>query len=601
MAKIREKDRTSIMNAIAGGVTPRQGIQHIQVGRLDETAAILEDIMHVKNGGGAVRIIQGSYGSGKALTDRTRVFTDRGLVEIGSLDSDDRVLGTDGGYHAVNGIYPQGQLEIWEIGFSNGVWVECSGEHLWNVQDLRQRMLFPDVYDTFTTEQLNQMPLEVTDPNSKSNAFKCANFKIPNFADENGNLSEDVFIRDISPTGGFSNMTCIEVDSPDHCFVIEGGVVTHNTFFLTLTKTVALKQNMMTMTADFSPDRRLYSSSGQANALYRELVRSLSSSMHPDGGALEELLNAVDEKFMAEDNAEFLAAVRKLPYGYDAITVCHQWHVAHNPVTDKEKRDAFILQDACLRWFAGENTSEHKKLLGVKSSIGDDGAYDALKMIAMLAHAAGYSGLIVELDECVNLYKINNSTSRDRNYEQILRIFNECLQGDAQYLGVVFGGTPEFVMDPRRGLFSYEALRSRLISGEYAARNQNADQSGPVIDLKPLSPEDLLVLLGNLVNVEALDNKDDWLMNNEQMEAFLEKQFNTLGADYFRTPREILRSFIELLRLLRSNPDMSPEEAIGKVEVKIEKKASGLGTVLDSATPAPLPVVEDEDEEDFGF
>ena len=198
------------------------------------------------------------------------------------------------------------------------------------------------------------------------------------------------------------------------------------------------------------------------------------------------------------------------------------------PETKADERDAFIIQDACLRWFAGENTQQHKKLLGVKSSIGDDGAYDALKLIAMLVHYAGYAGMLVELDECVNLYKINNTASRDRNYEQILRIFNECRQGDAQYIGFIFAGTPEFVADPRRGLFSYE-------------------------------------------------------------------------ADYFRTPREIIRSFVMLLlRMRESGGELSFEQALGGVEVKREKKVSGLGAKVNIVTRDDSPE-SDGDDEDFGF
>ena len=595
MAKIREKDRTSIMTAVAGGVTPRQGIQHIQVGRLDETAAILKDIEHVKEGGGAVRIIQGSYGSGKSLVDSTLVRIEDGLKPIGDIQVDDMVLGTDGGYHRVSGVYPQGTLQIWEVELSNGAIVECSSNHLWMVRNFWDRVAGRDG-TVLTTRELSEISLRISNP-----ARECSmvpNLYLPQAVIDGVRTPEFHIVR-IEETDRHAPMTCLSVESPDRCFVLDGDIVTHNTFFLTLVKTVALKQNMMTMTVDFSPDRRLYSSTGQANALYRALIRSLSTSMHPDGGALEELLTAIDEKLMSENNSEFLSDIRRMPYGYDVITVCHKWHVAHNPVTKQEQRDAFIIQDACLRWFAGENTAEHKRLLGTRASIG---GVDSLKTLAMLAHVAGYNGLIVELDECVNLYKINNPTSRDRNYEEILRIFNECLQGDAKYLGVIFGGTPEFVMDPRRGLFSYEALRSRLVSGEYAAKSEKTDLSGPVIDLKPLSPEDLLVLLGNLVNVEALGNKDDWLLTDEDMQAFLEKQFNTLGADYFRTPREIIRSFVELLRLLRANPEMNPRDAIGQVEVKVDRRESGLGKVLDDAKPKDLPDEDlDYDEEDFGF
>ena len=577
MAKIRERDRSSIMNAIAGGVTPRQGIQHIQVGRLEETAAILADIEQVKQGGGAVRVIQASYGSGKALRNLTLIDTEDGFKAMGDIRVGDKVLGTDGKYHNVVGVYPQGRLPEWRVGFSNGVVICCSGNHLWTV-------VLPDgSTDTVDTAILADLIAE-----HGSIAFPEVVGKAP------------VKAVSVCGSGRECEMTCIKVDAPDHLFVLAHGIPTHNTFFLTLSKTVALKQNMLVMSADLSPDRRLYASDGKANNLYRELVRNLSSVQHPDGGALEELLNMVDEKVMS-GSSEFLSEIRKLPYGYDAISVCNKWHVANNPITDKEKRDAFILKDACLRWFAGENTAEHKKMLGVRSSIGDEGAWDALKMIAMLGHFAGYAGLLVEFDECVNLYKINNSTSRDRNYEQILRIFNECLQGDAKYVAVIFSGTPEFVMDPRRGLFSYDALKSRLVSSEYADKANGIDTSGPVIDLMPLSQEDLLVLLGNLTNVEALADKDNWLLDNDQMVKFLERQYQVLGADYYRTPRELLRSFVMLLRILRENPEMDANELLGTYEVKSDKKASGLGMAMTDTLEPDNSIVDAVDDEDFGF
>lgn len=440
MAKIREREREAILKALGGGVTPRRGINHIQVGRAEETKAILHDLEQIKAGSGAVRIFSASYGAGK-------------------------------------------------------------------------------------------------------------------------------------------------------------------TFMVTLAKTIALKQNMMVITADLSPDRRLYSSSGQAQALYREEIRSLSTPTNPDGGALEEILCTIDEKVMADENSNFLSELKKLPYGYDAATVCNQWHIACNPITDKEKRDAFLLKDACLRWFSGETTTESRKLLGVRTSIGDDGAWDALKLIAIMGHFAGYAGLLVELDECKNLFDINNPTSRARNYEQILRIFNECLQGDAKYIGAFFYGTPEFVTDPRKGLFSYDALRSRLISSEYFGEDsEKLDLNSPIIKLQPLSQENLLVLLGNITNVEALGVRENWLVEDADMQKFMEKYFNTLGANYYRTPREIIRSFVSMLQFIKENPDASMTTVIGNVKVEAPKKESGLSQVTTTINKQEETDGGFEDEDaDFGW
>lgn len=427
-----------MLEALQGGVTPRQGIQHIQVGRLEETAAIVKDIENIEQGGSAIRIIQASYGSGK-------------------------------------------------------------------------------------------------------------------------------------------------------------------TFFLTLTKTVALRRNFVVMSTDFSPDRRLYSSSQKALETYRALIRSMSTMSNPDGGALEELLDALDEKIEVRD-AAFLTKTRSLVCGTDAVTVIDRWHQSKHPTTKAEENSAFHVQDLCLRWFSGEMTVTQKREFGLNSTIGDAQAYDALKLIAHLAHCAGYGGTLVEYDECVNLYKINNSTSRDKNYEQILRIFNECKQGDAQYIGFIFGGTPEFVSDTRRGLFSYEALQTRLMPSRFRDTSKEVDTSGPIIDLAPLSQEDLLVLLGNITNVEAMGKREDWLVTDDDMRRFLQIYFNALGAEYYRTPREIIRSFVSLLTILRDNPDMTVDAALSQVEVKDERKESGLGAVTRKVVSSGADDDDDgEDDDEFGF
>lgn len=810
MAKIREKDRNSVLNAIAGGVTPRQGIQFIQVGRKRETEAILNDLQQAKDGGGSVRIINASFGSGKRVDMRTPVLAEGGWKRIRDIKEGERVYTRIGTLATVTGIY-DGKEKAYELKLIDGRSVRCCGKHLWIVvsshsnkeqtlttREIESRISNRDADEDFLSIPLNQavsfpnrdLPLHpyalgaiighyeksldkshllslpydfdrdvinhvaecmqsipfryrtetgehwcfVDTSNYQTLSLKALDkikhsytslrddfidesylnagieqrwqllqglmdtkgtiickqgghdckvtYRIPTFVTDSRKLSTQVLylarslglfaltyhyddlashkkptmmhaveiyttdtrifkcskhnkigmesndwsehplylksagftampIDSVRPLGFTSAMRCLSVDDDTHSYILEDFTVTHNTFMLTLSKTVALKQNFMVITADLSPDRRLYSSSGQAENLYREEIRSLSTPLHPDGGALEEVLDAIDMKIMRDDQndatiKEFVDSIRTLPYGFDAITVLNKWHIANHPITDKEKRDSFILKDACLRWFSSESTREGKKLLGVRSTIGDDGAWDALKLIAMLGKYAGYSGLLVELDECVNLYKINNSTSRDRNYEQILRIFNECLQGDAKYVCVIFSGTPEFVMDTRRGLYSYDALRSRLIGSDYKPSDDvDVDVSGPVIDLKPLSQEDLLVLLRNITNVEAMGDKSQWLVTDDDMEAFLKKQYDTLGADYYKTPRELLRSWAMLLRTLRGNPETNVQDLIRSTEVKQERKKSGLGEKMDSLKPSNTFIESlmsnNEEESEFGF
>ena len=783
MAKIRERDRNAILDALAGGVTPRQGIQHIQVGRLAETSAIIKDIDAITDGRASARIIDASYGSGKLLPLDMPILTENGWKPNGDIKIGEKVYTRNGRLSKVTGIYPENDVETYEIELADGRVVESGPDHLWiivntntghestmttaeikdiidsnddendsplaiplcapidtpaveldvppytmgvflgagyinsktltivmhdktNDKEIINRVakeiskeikpVTPNQYGfetpwTFYTgefdENFNPIELDTFDVFSsvenllrcdddtkyipecykhgsisqrldilngildssvgyRSNTASCVFTSSERFANDIADIARSlglsackeqsitgrytitiiglyykmepfgsksytfsitagsrVDIKSVTDTGRKQDMQCLAVCADNHSYIIKDYTVTHNTFVLTLAKSLALKRNLFTMTADFSPDRRLYASDGKANALYRELVRSLSCATHPDGGALEYLLDALDDKISVRD-AAFMSDVRKLPYGYDAVTVLNAWSRSKHPETKADERDAFIIQDACLRWFAGENTLQHKKMLGVKSSIGDDGAYDALKLIAMLVHYAGYSGLMVELDECVNLYKINNTASRDRNYEQILRIFNECRQGDARYIGFIFAGTPEFVADPRRGLFSYEALRSRLVADDFAGKSAtggDADMMGPIIDLAPLSQEDLLVLLGNITNVEALGKREDWLVDDAQMQAFLKKYFDALGADYFRTPREIIRSFVMLLlRMRESNGELTFEQALGGVEVKQERKTSGLGAKVNVVSRDTVSE-NDGDDEDFGF
>lgn len=688
MAKIRQRDKDSIMGALAGGVTPRQGIQFIQVGRKQETEALLSDIKNVESGGSSFRIIDASYGGGKALPLDTMVLTEDGWMRNGDIGPGDRVYTRDGTLSVITGVYAHPHERKYVLSLTDGRQYACSGSHLWTVgivdtitgrssetvlttaeikrrlddndgnvimhvpcpspiqfphadlpaspyefgrfvgftgyfsddgeatkrvtgiddylnSDIRQRTELLRGIIEACGERDDEFVTTITTPSEDiANDVlylvrSLGMVGLQSIADDgrhavsvigygHDDMQVNAAIDGVTVTDEYEDMRCISIDDDTHTYVIDGFCVTHNTFMLTLTKTVALKRNNLVMEVDFSPDRTLYSTSGKAQALYQELIRSLSSMTSPDGGALDELLDAIDDKVSMGDTA-FLRDIRKMPYGYDAISVLAKWHASKHPSTDAERRDALIVQDACLRWFASENTNQHKRLLSVKNSIGDDGAYDALKLIAMLAHYAGYGGLIVELDECVNLYKINNSTSRDRNYEQILRMFNESRQGDAHYIGFVLAGTPEFVMDPRRGLFSYDALRSRLSTSRYASDNGTIDATAPIIDLPPMPAEALFVMLKNIVNVNALGDESKYVMSDDDIKAFLDKCSQTLGADYYKTPREIIRDFVAIVRRLDDDPSLDARSIIGQSEVKQERRQSGMGAMTHKQRQGSTP------------
>jgi len=344
------------------------------------------------------------------------------------------------------------------------------------------------------------------------------------------------------------------------------------TFFLNLVRSVGLEKKLVVINADLNPDRRLHSTGGQARSLYTELMRNLATRTKPEGGALA----GVVEKFVANSMAEAktkgiapddaihvkLEQLKEMVNGYDfAEVIAHYWR-------GFEEGNEQLKSDA-IRWLRGEfsTKTDARQALGVRTIIDDGSFYDQLKLLARFVHLAGYSGLLVCLDEMVNLYKLANTQARNSNYEQILRILNDSLQGSAKGLGFVLGGTPEFVLDPRRGLYSYSALQSRLAENTFA-KNGLVDFTGPVVRLANLSPEDLYVLLGKLRNVYAFGDVAKYLLPDLALEAFMEHCQKRLGEAYFRTPRTTIAAFINLLSVLEQNPGTNWQTLLGQVEVE---------------------------------
>ncbi len=331
------------------------------------------------------------------------------------------------------------------------------------------------------------------------------------------------------------------------------------TFTLTVIGSAALHHKFVTVHADLNPDRRLHGSDGQARSLYAELMRNLATAGRPDGGALE----AVVERFIttchaasqagssttSEVIAQQLTALTEMTGGFDfAHVIDRYWH-GHDTGDDQ-------LKAAAVRWLRAEYStkSQARTELGVRTIIDDHSFYDSLKLLARFVRLAGFTGLLVTFDECVNLYKLANTASRNANYEQILRIVNDCLQGSVVGLGVYFAGTPEFLTDTRRGLFSYDALRSRLAENTFATGGLT-DHSGPVLRLNNLTQEELYVLLRKLRHLQAGGDPNAYLLPDEALEAFMQHCRNRVGDAYFRTPRTTIRGFLDLLAVLEHNRD----------------------------------------------
>jgi hypothetical protein len=355
------------------------------------------------------------------------------------------------------------------------------------------------------------------------------------------------------------------------------------TFFMNLVRLIALEKGLVVMFADLAPDRRLHATGGQARGLYAEMARNLSTRTKPDGGALA----SVVERFVsqahrsAEERSvptgqvirERLEHFEELTGGFEFAEVIRRYWEAHETHDDD-------LKSSVLRWLRGEfaTRTDARKALGVRTIIDDAGVYDHLKLMSAFAREAGYKGLLVGLDEMVNLYKLTSSQARNANYEQILRILNDVLQGSAEGIGFLLGGTPEFLMNTRRGLYSYEALQSRLAENSFA-RDGLVDLSGPVVRLASLTPEDLFVLLSN---IRAVVQEDRSALPDEALEGFMAHCSQRIGEAYFRTPRNTVTAFVNLLSVLEQNPDVKWTDLIDRLEVE-EDGGEDLADVEDSA------------------
>ena len=364
------------------------------------------------------------------------------------------------------------------------------------------------------------------------------------------------------------------------------------TFFLTLARTVAAEKRLVVMHADLSPERRLHATRGQARLLCADLIQSMATRTKPDGGALasvvERFLGDVQKQATKEGRdagdvvRERLELVRDGVAGYDFAEVVVRYHEGTGAGNEE-------LKAAALRWLRAEYTlkTEARQALGVRSIVEDAGVYDHFKAVSRLVRLAGYDGTLVVLDEMVNLYKMVNSQARNANYEQILRVVNDALQGSADRLGFYFGGTPEFLLDTRRGLFSYEALRSRLAENSFA-RNGLVDLSGPVIRLQSLTADEMHVLIERLRLLWASGDPTRLPIPDEALTAFLAHCSKKVGESYFRTPRETIRAFLDLLAVLEQNPGTTWDALLDRVEIRADAPAE-LGDIDDELVTVSAP------------
>ena len=339
-------------------------------------------------------------------------------------------------------------------------------------------------------------------------------------------------------------------------------------FLLQTIRNYVMDKKFVVVDGDLSPERRLQGSKGQGLATYRELIQNLSTKTRPEGGALTLILdrwiNSVQTQVVSEgiasDDPKFEAAVdqkiygvisslTELVHGFDFAKLLNMYYHAYMSGDDETKAKV-------VKWFRGEysHKTEAKKDLGVDIIISDSDWYEYLKLFATFFRQAGYAGLMIMIDELVNIYKIPNAISRQYNYEKILTMYNDTLQGKAKYLGIIMCGTPQAVEDRRRGVYSYEALRSRLASGKFAQESAR-DMYAPVIRLEPLTAEEMLVLTEKLADMHANLYGYERTITDNDLAQFIKIEYARVGADTNITPREIIRDFIELLDIVWQNPD----------------------------------------------
>ncbi len=350
-------------------------------------------------------------------------------------------------------------------------------------------------------------------------------------------------------------------------------------FLMGLVRSNAVWRGFVTADADLSPERRFIGTKGQGIATYRELVKNLSVKEYPDHGALEGILaswlsslmeQVVSEEGITPDKEGFRQAMTARIYsvlkqlkgfvnGFEFVRVLECYYKGYTAGDDALKSDA-------LKWLRGEFSSKleaRNSLLAINAIVDDTNWYDYIKLLAVFFTLVGYKGFLVFFDECVNLYKIANRVSRENNYEKILSMFNDTLQGKAQNLGIIFGGTPQFLEDPRRGLYSYEALKSRLESSRFTEGYQ--DMMGPVIRLERLSDDELFALVSRLRTLHASYHRYEPTVSDGQLLHFLCACLERMGADELITPREVTRDFLGILNVLLQEPDIGFEALVGKL------------------------------------
>lgn len=346
-------------------------------------------------------------------------------------------------------------------------------------------------------------------------------------------------------------------------------------FLLQTLRNYVMERNFVVVDGDLSPERRLQGTKGQGLATYRELVRNMATRTRPEGGALPLILDRwisqVQQQVMTENSLELtdgrldglveqkigqvIDALNEMVHGFDFARLLTLYYQSYRQGDESTKARV-------IKWFRGEyhTKTEARQELGVNIIISDEDWYEYLKIFALFLKQAGYAGLLVCIDELVNIYKIPHAITRQYNYEKILTMYNDTLQGKARYLGIIMGGTPQCMEDPRRGVYSYEALRSRLAEGHFGGEHR--DLLAPVIRLQPLTGDEMLILIEKLAQIHGVLYGYEPHVTEQDLGDFIQIEFSRIGADSHITPREVIRDFIEVLDILYQHPELKVAELL---------------------------------------
>ena len=360
-------------------------------------------------------------------------------------------------------------------------------------------------------------------------------------------------------------------------------------FLLQTIRNYVMDKNFVVADADLSPERRLQGTKGQGLATYKELIRNLATKTRPEGGALTLILDRWISSVQSDTAAErglspsdpafeqavekriyaVVSALEEMVHGFDFARLLTLYYRASRQGEEETKAKV-------VKWFRGEyaTKTEAKAELGVNIIITDDDWYDYIKLFSAFLQKAGYNGLLIFIDELVNIYKIPNAITRQYNYEKILTMYNDTLQGKASHLGLILCGTPQCVEDTRRGLYSYEALRSRLAEGKFARSGDTRDMLAPIIRLAPLTSEEMLVLVEKLTEIHGQLFDYTPAVGQADFITFLQIEYGRIGADTQITPREIIRDWIELLDILYQNPNRSVTELLSSEDFAFAQSAA---------------------------